>query len=326
MYGLAVFVRAPTRRPLLERDRGRDGLAPVCTGRAYARRTTFSTRTSQALLTWPGKSVKLLAKITLPNSLSPLLSSISSPRKLFENCTCSEALGIISNRLTAPAHDRIGRGIRRSESFLVLWFVFLFSLFFLEEEYSRIIVDRFFALDFIALKNFGNFSISFKRFYFAYVSVLYFEMEIYRNCNFWDLSIRVRSTRIISLFPRLRRIRRKRRQVWHKFDSAKDTVSPFSNRIASLLQRHFSATTNKNHTWHGSDKVNRIDDINQFHRRLHAARVTNSTFSLDILFFSVTNFFENVIEYFHIGRTHAVVVSIVFLDTSVKRVERRQNA
>lgn len=130
MYGLAVFVRAPTRRPLLERDRGRDGLAPVCTGRAYARRTTFSTRTSQALLTWPGKSVKLLAKITLPNSLSPLLSSISSPRKLFENCTCSEALGIISNRLTAPAHDRIGRGIRRSESFLVLWFVFLFFFVF----------------------------------------------------------------------------------------------------------------------------------------------------------------------------------------------------
>lgn len=57
---------------------------------------------------------------------------------------------------------------------------FVFFVFFRR----RIIVDRFFALDFIALKNFGNFSISFKRFYFAYVSVLYFEMEIYRNCNF----------------------------------------------------------------------------------------------------------------------------------------------
>lgn len=91
-------------------------------GRVYARRTTFSTRTSQALLTWPSKSVKLpatwLKLPTLP-SAHPLLSSISSPRKLLENCTCSRALRIISNRLTAPAHDRFGWGIRRSESFLV---------------------------------------------------------------------------------------------------------------------------------------------------------------------------------------------------------------
>lgn len=130
----------------------------VCT----ARRTTFSTRTSQALLTWPSKSVKLPAtwlKLPTPSSPRPILS-LSSSFFDIQPAETARKLHVLQSTSDnfEPSYGSCTRSVwmgnqekRKFSSFVMIFFFFFF------EDNCRSFPFSFFA------KNFGNFSISFER-------------------------------------------------------------------------------------------------------------------------------------------------------------------
>lgn len=125
----------------------------------------------------------------------------------------------------------------------------------------------FFLLLILPGKNFGNFSVSTARTIFTIYFSVYIYIYIFFEIEIFEILSKIRAfsiVRIIIIIIRVllilliiniiniryfRRLEICRTTSLTRIRLSKRYTVPISNRIASsFLQRHFSATTNKNHT------------------------------------------------------------------------------